>query len=95
MKTIHAVISFHFNTEILLSTNTFQIVLIFLGFEILSQVNPHGGTVRDDYPMWEGNYFEGALKLGWEKNKIEGCQMKEFSEVYSFVSNKILKKVFI
>ena len=37
--------------------------------------------------MWEGNYFEGALKLGWEKNKIEGYQMKEFSEGYSFMSN--------
>ena len=60
METIHAVVSFHFNTEILLSTNTFQIVLIILGSEVLSYVNSHDGTVRNDYLMWKGNYFEGA-----------------------------------
>ena len=60
METIHAVVSFHFNTEILLSTNTFQIVLIILGSEVLSYVNSHDGPVRDDYLMWKGNYFEGA-----------------------------------
>jgi hypothetical protein len=42
---------------------------MFMGPEAIGLSNRHGGQVKEEYPIDDGDYLEGNIKKFWNDNK--------------------------